>query len=311
MTSMTVVLTEPVVSRQIIIGVDTHMYAHVAVAFDHLGARLAAQHVAANREGYAQLEAWAASLAGNGRVLAYGSKEPELRRRPGQLPAPRRSPCHRGQPWRSPQPAQQRQERRLSRDRSRRDQLCSARCRTGVGAGASSRRRYGSGFSARALPRRDPEKCRHPPVNHVASTPPWIVAGDGQRPSVGIDALWPSRTRQGRAPRPVLLDTAGMRAGGGWAQSLASPRPVRMKISVRVPTAARVTAAVVQRCDGVLGETGSQGFRTDGAARLVHPIGRRDRQALSTDTVAPVPSVPSVRVELCGRDGPTAGAAIG
>ena len=72
MTSMTVGPTEQVVSRQIIIGVDTHKYAHVAVALDHLGARIAAQHVAANREGYAQLEAWAASLAGNGRVLAYG-----------------------------------------------------------------------------------------------------------------------------------------------------------------------------------------------------------------------------------------------
>ena len=72
MTSMTVDPAEQVVSRQIIIGVDTHKYAHVAVALDHLGARLAAQHVAANREGYAQLEAWAASLAGNGRVVAFG-----------------------------------------------------------------------------------------------------------------------------------------------------------------------------------------------------------------------------------------------
>lgn len=72
MTSMSVEPTEQVVSRQIIIGVDTHKYAHVAVAVDHLGARLAAQHVAANREGYAHLEAWAASLAGNGRVIAYG-----------------------------------------------------------------------------------------------------------------------------------------------------------------------------------------------------------------------------------------------
>jgi transposase len=72
MTSMTVEPAAQAVSRQIIIGVDTHKYAHVAVAVDHLGARIAAQHVAANREGYAQLEAWAASLAGNGRVVAYG-----------------------------------------------------------------------------------------------------------------------------------------------------------------------------------------------------------------------------------------------
>ena len=59
-------------SRQIIVGVDTHKYAHVAVAIDHLGARVAARQVAANREGYAQLEAWAGALAGGGRVLAYG-----------------------------------------------------------------------------------------------------------------------------------------------------------------------------------------------------------------------------------------------
>ena len=72
MTSMIVEPAEQVASRQIIIGVDTHKYAHVAVALDHLGTRLAAQHVAANREGYAHREAWAASLAGNGRVLAYG-----------------------------------------------------------------------------------------------------------------------------------------------------------------------------------------------------------------------------------------------
>ena len=72
MTSMTVEPREAVASRQIIVGVDTHKYAHVAVAVDHLGSRIAAQHVAANREGYAQLEAWAAALAGGGRVLAYG-----------------------------------------------------------------------------------------------------------------------------------------------------------------------------------------------------------------------------------------------
>jgi transposase len=55
--------------RRIVVGVDTHKYAHVAVALDNLGARVGAQHVAANREGYAQLEAWAASL---GRVSVFG-----------------------------------------------------------------------------------------------------------------------------------------------------------------------------------------------------------------------------------------------
>lgn len=63
MTSMTAKPVEQVTSRQLIIGVDTHKYVHVAVAVDHLGARIAAQHAAANHEGYAQLEAWAASLA--------------------------------------------------------------------------------------------------------------------------------------------------------------------------------------------------------------------------------------------------------
>lgn len=66
MTSMTVEASTQVVHRRVIVGVDTHKYAHVAVAIDHLGARLAACHVAANREGYAQREAWAAALAGDG-----------------------------------------------------------------------------------------------------------------------------------------------------------------------------------------------------------------------------------------------------
>ncbi len=55
--------------RKIIIGVDTHKYVHVAVALDKLGVRLGDRHVPANREGYARLEAWAASL---GRVSAFG-----------------------------------------------------------------------------------------------------------------------------------------------------------------------------------------------------------------------------------------------
>jgi transposase len=55
--------------RKIIVGVDTHKYAHVAVALDSLGVRLGEQHISANREGYARLEAWAASL---GKVRAFG-----------------------------------------------------------------------------------------------------------------------------------------------------------------------------------------------------------------------------------------------
>jgi transposase len=55
--------------RKIIVGVDTHKYAHVAVAIDELGVRLGEHHASANREGYARLEAWAASI---GRITAWG-----------------------------------------------------------------------------------------------------------------------------------------------------------------------------------------------------------------------------------------------
>lgn len=55
--------------RKVTVGVDTHKYVHVAVALDHLGVRLGDRHVQANREGYAQLEAWAAAL---GRIDSFG-----------------------------------------------------------------------------------------------------------------------------------------------------------------------------------------------------------------------------------------------
>ncbi|MGP8065500.1 MAG: IS110 family transposase [Acidimicrobiales bacterium] len=55
--------------RKIVVGADTHKNVHVALALDALGARLGEQHVSANREGYARLEAWAASL---GKVSAFG-----------------------------------------------------------------------------------------------------------------------------------------------------------------------------------------------------------------------------------------------
>lgn len=57
------------VDRKVVVGVDTRKYAHVAVALDHLGAKIGDQHVPANREGCARLEAWAATL---GRVAAFG-----------------------------------------------------------------------------------------------------------------------------------------------------------------------------------------------------------------------------------------------
>ena len=53
----------------IIVGVDTHKHTHAAVAVDELGARLGECVVRANRDGYAQLEAWAVSL---GRPTAFG-----------------------------------------------------------------------------------------------------------------------------------------------------------------------------------------------------------------------------------------------
>ncbi|WP_420626462.1 IS110 family transposase [Candidatus Poriferisodalis sp.] len=55
--------------RGIIVGVDTHKHTHAAVAVDELGSRLGECHVRANRDGYAQLEAWAVSL---GRPTAFG-----------------------------------------------------------------------------------------------------------------------------------------------------------------------------------------------------------------------------------------------
>lgn len=56
-------------TKAVIVGVDTHKHVHVAVAIDHLGARLASCSVPAHRAGYAELVAWARSL---GPVEAFG-----------------------------------------------------------------------------------------------------------------------------------------------------------------------------------------------------------------------------------------------
>jgi len=53
---------EPDATTTIIVGVDTHKHAHVAVAVTRLGARVAACRTSANREGYAVLLAWARGL---------------------------------------------------------------------------------------------------------------------------------------------------------------------------------------------------------------------------------------------------------
>ncbi|MDT0164193.1 IS110 family transposase [Actinotalea sp. AC32] len=72
MTSIAVEPAQQEARRRVVVGVDTHKYAHVAVAIDQFGARLGACSVPANREGYAHLEAWAGALTAGGRILAYG-----------------------------------------------------------------------------------------------------------------------------------------------------------------------------------------------------------------------------------------------
>ena len=45
--------------RRIVVGVDTHKYAHVAVALDQLAARLGEITISVDRAGYEQLYRWA------------------------------------------------------------------------------------------------------------------------------------------------------------------------------------------------------------------------------------------------------------
>ena len=67
---MTVVV-RPVSSRavQVIIGVDTHLNQHVAVAIDEQGVRLGESHMPATTCGYGELERWSCRL---GQVRAFG-----------------------------------------------------------------------------------------------------------------------------------------------------------------------------------------------------------------------------------------------
>jgi len=58
-----------IISKSIIIGIDTHKATHVAVAIDRQGARLAALSVPANTKGYLEFECWSRSL---GDVAAFG-----------------------------------------------------------------------------------------------------------------------------------------------------------------------------------------------------------------------------------------------
>lgn len=58
-----------IISKSIIIGIDTHKATHVAVAIDGQGARSAALSIPANPRGYLELERWSRSL---GDVAAFG-----------------------------------------------------------------------------------------------------------------------------------------------------------------------------------------------------------------------------------------------
>ncbi len=62
----TIAQIEPV---EVVVGVDTHLEVHVAVALDHLGRRLGERHITATTTGYAELLAWA---EGFGPVAAFG-----------------------------------------------------------------------------------------------------------------------------------------------------------------------------------------------------------------------------------------------
>jgi transposase len=58
--------------RRIIVGVDTHKYAHVAVAVDQLGALLGTTTISVDRAGYAQLQRWAGELSGQDGQVEFG-----------------------------------------------------------------------------------------------------------------------------------------------------------------------------------------------------------------------------------------------
>lgn len=54
---------------QVIIGVDTHQEAHVAVAINEQGVRIGEHHVVTTQQGYAELEQWSQTL---GEIRAFG-----------------------------------------------------------------------------------------------------------------------------------------------------------------------------------------------------------------------------------------------
>lgn len=62
-------IASPAPHRKVIVGVDTHKHIHVAVAIDHLGARLGDLSTSADTGGYAHIEQWARTF---GHVEAFG-----------------------------------------------------------------------------------------------------------------------------------------------------------------------------------------------------------------------------------------------
>ena len=56
-------------AAEVIVGVDTHLDQHVAVAIDRQGVRLCENHVPATTCGYEELERWSRDL---GQIRAFG-----------------------------------------------------------------------------------------------------------------------------------------------------------------------------------------------------------------------------------------------
>ena len=83
-------------AQQVIVGVDTHKYVHVAVAIDTRGTRLGDHAFVANAEGYQALIRWADTHARAGRGVRR-RRHRQLWRRPHMGGAPRRASCGGGE----------------------------------------------------------------------------------------------------------------------------------------------------------------------------------------------------------------------
>ncbi len=80
---MTITVSEesPAAASEVILGIDTHLEVHVAVALDGLGRRLGELNVPTTLKGYQKLLRWAegfgavccAGVEGTGRAMGLGS----------------------------------------------------------------------------------------------------------------------------------------------------------------------------------------------------------------------------------------------